>query len=183
MENTEKVNNNENGLDDTEVSIVTEFRKITKRYWDYKELENDIKSNKWITSEIKRSIREIGEKEFDVAPDEYENAWLFDLVWYTNKDNHLEKVVLALESELSDRSKNGLKYDFEKLLIINSKYKIFICFGEGNNKHPQNVNNLITFFEECVNSYSNLNNDFRILILIWEDYQFGNVFPHLITKQ
>ena len=26
-------------------------------------------------------------------------------------------------------------------------------------------------------------NDFRILILIWEDYQLGDVFPHLITKQ
>ena len=184
MEKTEKVKNNSIGLNIIEDSILKTIEKIRDDYDLFPKGDGN-RNNKWITNTIKERIGKIGyENKYDVASTIDDNEWLFDLVWYQNNDKgHLEKAALTLECELSDRNINGLKYDFEKLLISNSDHRIFICFAKGNYNFPQNVNELLEFFDTAVNSYLNLNIGSRILILIWEDYMNGDIHPHLIIKK
>jgi hypothetical protein len=57
---------------------------------------------------------------------EYDGGWLYDLIWYENDDTgQLKSLPLVLESEW-DKNYDGIKYDFEKLLIARAKYKIMI---------------------------------------------------------
>jgi len=65
---------------------------------------------------------------------EHDAGWLFDLVWYENDaEEHLKAVPLVLESEWH-RNYTRIKYDFEKLLIAKSKYKIMIFQAKGDKK-------------------------------------------------
>ena len=87
-----------------------------------------------------------------------------------------------MESELSARNHNSLKYDFEKLLLANADMRVMICFGEGNFTFPKNINQLIDLFEKSYNSYLNLKPNSRTLLLVWDDYMTGNIFPYLLIK-
>jgi hypothetical protein len=62
---------------------------------------------------------------------EYDGGWLFDLIWYkNNSQGQLECVPLVLESEWN-RDYSHIKYDFEKLLIARSRYKVIIFQAKG----------------------------------------------------
>jgi hypothetical protein len=176
------VKNNAQNLDTVEKKLVQALKEVTEEY--DKLLSESDKTTTWITTKIKEKIRAIGySHECDVCPSEDNPEWLYDLVWYkNNSEDNLEKVVLVLESELSDRSERGLKYDFEKLLCSNADYRVFICFVEANFDYPHNINRQFERFEKYVSSYANLSKEERVLVLIWEDYETGVIFPHLIVK-
>jgi hypothetical protein len=176
MENENDVKNNFYDLSELEKLLWSTLEKIRD---EYTILSKDQKNIFWITQKIKEYYSEIEDDDnCDV-----ESEWMFDLVWYkNNKNGYLEKTVLVLESELSDRSSKGLLYDFKKLLLSNAELRVMICFGYGNNNSPQNVNEIITLFEESVKAYKNIEIGSRTLVLIWDDYNSGDIYPHLIIK-
>ncbi|HNL84608.1 MAG TPA: hypothetical protein PKO18_05155 [Chitinophagales bacterium] len=151
---------------------------------EYTQLDVNLKNQKWITNKIKEYLGELGSSfGYEISSSFHNQEWLYDVVWYKNNENNiLEKTILVVESELSNRSINSLKYDFEKLLLSNSDLRVMICFGQGNFNFPQNVNGIIESFNNYVTTYQNLNSGDRILILVWDDYMTGEVYPHLIIK-
>lgn len=118
---------------------------------------------------------------FTVSSTLHRAEWLIDLVAYSlNENGYLKSIEVALESELSGRKEIDLRVDFEKLLVVNSPYKIMICFAQGKNDFPNNVNTIISYFEKFVKAYIVHAPNSRYLILIWDDYTTGKLFPHLI---
>lgn len=176
------VNNNVENLDAIEHQI---FKAVEKVALEFENQPKEQRGNTWITSKIKQYIGKVGEENnWDICSTEHDGEWLYDLVWYRNDSNNcMEKVGLVLESELSDRKPQGLKYDFEKILAANSDFRAFICFVEPNFDYPNNVNRQLEMFEKSVAAYKNLPKGARILVLIWEDFTHGHIYPHLIIKE
>lgn len=133
----------------------------------------------WITDEIKEKIENLGKKYDYVTPS---TEFLYDLSWCKYENGILDEMVLALESELSLRSIKGLREDFNKLLVANVKYRVFICFEYNHVKFPESVNNLIDDLEESFDKCKNLNKNSRLLLLVCDDYNNGKVYPYLMIK-
>ncbi|MDE0471559.1 MAG: hypothetical protein OXH57_06430 [Ekhidna sp.] len=174
------IKNNFTDPNELENKIFKTFESLAKEYFGW---EKEEKTNTNITKEIKHRIGEVLKGHgFLVSSSEHDAEWLFDLVAYTNNDEgYLRTVELALESELSARKERDLKVDFEKLLAANCEQKIMICFAEGNFNHPSSVNNIIDHFDRFIKSFRAHAPNSRYLILIWDDYTTGDVYPHLIT--
>ena len=181
MANLNEVKNNFYNLSELEKLLWTTLEKIRD---EYELIPKEQKNNTWITGKIKEYFGDLDcGIACDVASSIHGGGWMYDLVWYCNNENwYLEKTVLILESELSDRSTKGLKYDFEKLLLSNADLRLMICFGAGNYNYPKNVNDLIALFEESIKVYKNIAIGSRTLVLIWEDFETGDIYPHLIIK-
>ena len=167
-------------LNEVETKIYNSFAKLVK---DYFQLEKEHKSVKWLTRKLKIHIGEIGYNlKFDVASSEHNGEWLYDLVWYTDKDDFIEDIHLILESELSDRTQIGLRFDFEKLLISKSELKVFFCLAEGNYNNPDSVLNVLNFLRKSIKSYKKLEENERVVVMIWDDYNTGLVYPFLLNS-
>ena len=70
--------------------------------------------------------------------------WLYDLVWYDNNQYGLNNVLLIMESEWKNPFGNedyayDIQYDFEKLILGRSKYRLMIFEGDNS---AENVSNL-----------------------------------------
>ena len=53
--------------------------------------------------------------------------WLYDFIWREfDESNNLKNIILAMEIEVSDMEENRIKYDFNKILQADSKYKIMV---------------------------------------------------------
>lgn len=149
---------------------------------NYYKLPKEEKNARWFTKEVKLGLGELGAKYgFNSYSTEHVAEWLYDYVWYTQDEHgHISSVEMCLESEVSGRSQAHLKDDFEKLKVANAPLKVFICHAEGNFSHPENVNNVITFLEESAAALKNRNLHDSTLVLIWEDFNSGDIIPHLI---
>ena len=82
---------------------------------------------------------------------EHDSGWLYDLIWYKVDDQgQLLSVPLILECEWHTNYER-IKYDFEKLLISRSKYKVMIfqAKGEKMEKYFQNLEAGIQAFESA----------------------------------
>ena len=80
----------------------------------------------------------------------FQAAWLFDLCWYSSSpapDGKLINMPLALESEW-DVKYAGIKYDFEKLLIAKSKFKVLVFQAK-----DQTVTEYFKEFEQGIRAY------------------------------
>lgn len=112
-------------VDSWEAEIQDGLRSIPERA-----LARDWKDSRW-TREVKRVVGGLGTRHgFAVCasgwPKQFDNEWLFDLVWYKNdRDNHLVSVSLVLECEWS-LSFDAVKYDFEKLLVAKALLRVFV---------------------------------------------------------
>jgi len=92
--------------------------------------ESGTNKDKWWTKKIKDALCQLGHEMkcavnangCDCADDKRE--WLFDMVWAYPKDDWKE-LILTMESEWS-RDEDEIWWDFEKLLVVRSKYRIFI---------------------------------------------------------
>jgi hypothetical protein len=82
-----------------------------------------------------------------------------------------------MESELNGNWAN-LKYDFEKLLVANAKYRIFLCCLGNRNLETCKKN-----FDEIVIGCNNLKPEDRVLYLIWDDCIEGIIYAHVIVKR
>ena len=78
----------------------------------------------------------------------FEPGWLFDLCWYSClADGKLLNLHLALESEW-DVKYAAIKYDFEKLLIAKSQFKVLVFQAKG-----QKAADYIKEFEQGIHAY------------------------------
>lgn len=161
-------------LNELEILIFKSIQEITNRSLKI--------SSSIITKEIKIKIGKLGyKKKYEVASSEHHGEWIYDLIWFTEKDDILLSVPLVLESEISDRTKKGLRFDFEKLLISKSENKIFICMAEG--KYSDNsVSNIKELLYKSFRSFKSMFKNERVLLLIWDDYNTGNLFPFIFEK-
>ncbi len=159
------------------------YEKLTELLLNCNGIKNHI-----ITRKIKEIVGEIGEKKGnEIASNIHDSEWLYDIVWYKdeldkNGDKVLLDVPLIMESEISDRSINGLRYDFEKLLLAKPTTKVFLCMAEPNysKNAVKNVKDKLEIsFEKFM--YGNKEND-RVLLLIWDDYNTGKLFPYIFQK-
>ena len=146
--------------------------------------DEERKSTAKITRRIKNDVAELGkEKEFETFSTEHNAEWMYDLIWFNQNNIGLTNIELVLESELSDRNWNSLKRDFEKLLLANAKTRVMFCFNKGNYDFPKNLNNLVSSFTASFNNFGNLQNKDRLLLIIWDDYYTGKVYPFVLEKQ
>ena len=96
--------------------------------------ESKWKSEIWMSPKkneaIKRRFRDEGAKRgFRSRPSYKTNAgeWLYDFVWREFDENdNLLRIELAMEIEVSDMHLKGIRYDFNKLLQSDAKFKIHI---------------------------------------------------------
>lgn len=115
--------------------------------------DNEINGNNNWTLEIKKELAQLGtSKEYKICTsgfqDEYNNEWLYDLVWYSEDDsNKLIDVPLVVESEWGSNLEQ-IKFDFEKLLLANSTNKLMIC-----QCYKHNYEKLTKYFESAIQSY------------------------------
>jgi hypothetical protein len=116
------------------------------------------------TYKLKEDIGNLGDsKEFDVCPRKYESyknpAWLYDLVWYTEDDeHHLNELFLALESEWGNQGQ--VKYDFEKLLQSKATLKVMIF------QAPQSsLQSLIDFMVDGIKAFPKHSEDETYLLI------------------
>jgi len=167
-------------LTKTEKKIHTELEKLLS---NCKGTQNHI-----ITHKIKETVGKIGECLcYKIASNIHDSEWLYDIVWYKDeKDENGDKVLLdvplIMESEISDRNINGLRYDFEKLLLAKPTTKVFLCMAEPNYSENavKNVKDKLEISFEKFMQNSNIYD--RVLLLIWDDYNTGKLFPYILQK-
>lgn len=172
-------------LDEIEQAILDALNAFAEEHWDKKEKGIE---QEGITERMFAKLGELGYNNgYGVCSKfgktlEHDSEWLYDMIWYKNNaDGHLETVDLVLESELN-RSESHLKYDFEKILISNAKYKIFVCFNEANDDCPENIKKRIVFFQKCVDACRNLLSGDRVTVFIWDDWCSGEFEASPIIK-
>jgi len=167
----------QNQLDKTEKWILNSLNSFSESYFNQTN-----RSSSFVTYSIKDIIGNYGINQgFQVCasgfPDYFHNEWLYDMVWYSENENkNLVSVELVLESEMN----YGLpliKYDFEKLLLSNSKYRIMICCA---GKIP--IEEIKNYINNAIINYKNLKVNDRILTLIWDDFYSGEFIPYLKVK-
>lgn len=148
-----------------------------------------IKGNTAWTLGIKEVFAKVGKsKGYEVCcsgfPGVYDNEWLYDLIWYkddsTKNDVYkpgLMEIPLVLESEW-DLDFKEIKYDFEKLLLSNSKLKVMIC-----QCHKSNLGKLKEYFSQAVDRFSRRHSDELFLVSILDcddEVFFGHyTFPEI----
>jgi hypothetical protein len=101
------------------------------------------------TAEVKSALRSLGKrKDYAVCPGPGDKAWLFDLIWFRNDQDHrLREVVLVVESEWSLDS-DEIIYDFEKLLVAKSPIKLMVF-----QDHQENLTQLWSLLETGISSF------------------------------
>ena len=79
--------------------------------------------------------------------------WLYDLVWCDGKDDPWEfwEMPLAMECEWSP-VKGDIDYDFEKLLVVKAKYRLFIFQG----RSCEEVDKIMASLEDKVRVFKRL---------------------------
>lgn len=149
--------------------------------------EIGIYNYKKFTNQIKIIIGDLGEElGYNIATNcdkEYDDKeWLFDLVWYKMTKNKNENIIssvdLVLESEISYKTFDHFKMDFDKLLIATKSTKIMI-FSKVNKV-------LIERIEHYIQSSLNKSNDYtqgnKIHLILWDENDTGEFFLTSFTK-
>jgi hypothetical protein len=157
---------------------------------DIEEKLNDIK-NRWpvtnrgmITLEIKMLFARLGQSFGVYANRMGENKWeyvtdekeyLYDLLVLQEDENpivgdaktplpsFIRRAILAVECEFSQGLRHAV-YDFQKLLISNADFKVFVC-----KCHSTQIKQHVEFFETNLNIYENLNGRFFLFITVTND--------------
>ncbi len=113
-------------------------------------------------------------------PNATEGEWLYDFIGYDlDKDGNLISLKLCLESELSNRTKAGLRYDFQKLLICKAETKVMLAAVK--KTEAPIINSYFQDFERWVNRYNCVDKSERFLVLLWDDWTTGKLHPAIIT--
>lgn len=119
-----------------------------KRKWEQKEILPNNRTR--ATKDIIQCLKDLGEEKkfyvcpgslYDNNPNLKEGEWLFDMSWLKYSNNRDESVLetrlkwveLACECEWSDYDRS-LAQDFEKLLVVKAKHRLFIFTRPSNNE-------------------------------------------------
>lgn len=113
------------------------------------------------------------------------SEWLYDLHWYTDTNEpYLPQCShLVVECEWNPKRKgerkvsyNGIKYDFQKLLVANSDLRLMIFII----KNDTDILELDRYFDKAIDNYANLNLGSKFLFIAFD--QRINGF-HYVAKQ
>jgi hypothetical protein len=139
------------GLDEVEKKIKKMLRQVVNDSHAGTELGRD--KNKWWTIRIKDGLCQLGHNMNCVVSangcecaDEKEE-WLFDMVW-TFPIGNWNEIKLAMECEWS-LDEGEIWRDFEKLLVVRSKHRVFIFNQSNENK----VKKMMKEFRESINNF------------------------------
>jgi len=82
------------------------------------------------------------------------HEWLYDFVWYDNNEFGLNDVYLVVESEWKNPWGNedysyDIQYDFEKLILARSIYKLMIFEGDNLDENSQYLDTLKKIVINC----------------------------------
>lgn len=127
---------------------------------------------------IKSRFRDEGEKRgYKSRPSYKTNAgeWLYDFIWREfDESNHLKRVVLSMEIEVSDKY---LKYDFNKLLQSDSIYKIMVFQV----KYVKEVEEVFLSLQSAISAYQTCV-DSQYLLVGWctseNNFMFKDITVH-----
>ena len=100
--------------------------------------------------------------------------WLYDLIWYKEKENNysINDLILTVECEWNNRRRkdknkdrfSGIKYDFQKLLVANSGLKVMIFrFTK-----KENLETLSKYFDDAIDAYIPLK-EYQFLFMAFYD--------------
>jgi len=149
-------------------AIENEIKKVLNQVTD-EGGRGKLKSTTDWTYRIKELLGNLGENlNLEVCTSgfsgKFEPEWLYDLVWYLEKQDRLKKVPLVMESEWSS-TLPGVKYDFEKLLVANAELRLMICQAR-----PEQMHEFKEYFTDAIKKYEQLNKGDKFLVAIFEDY-------------
>lgn len=107
--------------------------------------------------------------------DKFDPEWLYDLLWYRGENGKLDETPLIMESEWKT-SLSDIIYDFEKLLVGKSRYKLMI-YQAKNSIEIKNINNVLV--DEIHNyKYAFPGERYLLVGLNWETFSFE--FCHIV---
>jgi len=152
-----------------EKEIEVSLRKLVK----IAKNKEDIGSS-WWTNSIKESLLKIGKKhKYRVAAnrckgatEEYEFLW--DMVWYVQQGEFMDRIVLAMESEM--RTNAEIDEDFYKLLPALADLRLWIF----QTNTEELAKKLITECQETINNFNGLPKGAKFLLfgLSWNPRDF-----------
>jgi hypothetical protein len=152
-------------FDEIELKIKEILAKILQQA-----VEGGPDTNPWWTQRIKSELCILGHEEgysvsatgcesLEKAPETGE--WLFDLIW-AKGDGHpwiFKEMPLAMECEWSP-DENEIWWDFEKLLVARSKYRVFIFQKTKNSE----LDRLFNEFNESIHAFKSSQQGDRYLL-------------------
>ncbi|QNR23977.1 hypothetical protein [Croceimicrobium hydrocarbonivorans] len=117
----------------------------------------------------------------EYCPSTKNAEWLYDFVAYSlDEHGELERVVLCLESEVSDRKLEGIRYDFQKLLLCNAPIRVMLTVVKDSEENT--LNGLFQSFQNWIEACENPKPGDRFLILLWDDCDTGEVHHRVLLK-
>ena len=151
----------------TTQEIENEIKSAIKAIPSLSEFPNEGRNPKW-TKAIRLAIGKLGENlGYEVCGLPFQEGWLFDLCWFSTTDTSDQKLLnmtLAMESELNKKY-SEIKYDFEKLLIAKSKFKILVFQAKG-----QTITDYFKKVEQSIRTYQSGSSG-EIYLLACYDYE------------
>lgn len=115
------------------------------------------------------------------------SEWLFDLHWYKEGKSHYTttRLPLIMECEWQQKRKgdrripfSGIKYDFQKLLVSNSEFRLMIFKIVNLN----DMKELSDYFEDNINNYKHLSKGSKFLFIGFYDKAKTFYYTEIIKK-
>ncbi|MDN5395666.1 MAG: hypothetical protein L0G05_04010, partial [Chryseobacterium sp.] len=125
------------------------------------------------TKYIIKKFKELGHSYgFDVCPDadNGNSEWLYDMIWYKNKDGYLKEIPFVMESEWS-YGYDCVRYDFEKLLQADARLKLMICCHKNG---VADINYFKEYFSKAIQCYHKSSASIYLFAILqdWEPFKF-----------
>ena len=138
--------------------------------------------NKWWTTRIKDALCQLGHNVncvvsangCEAADDNTE--WLFDMIWWAGSNDNFEELILAMECEWS-LSEYEIWWDFNKLLVVRSKYRVFIF----NRSNDELIKNMFDQFKEAIKNFKSSNFGDRYLLAGYSSNKVDFIFEHFVV--
>lgn len=142
-------------------NVIDEKKSKASAKGDESQWKKEIWASQDKNKDIKSRFRDEGEKlGYKSRPSYKTNAgeWLYDFIWREFDDsNNLKRVVLSMEIEVSDKH---FKYDFNKLLQSDSKYKIMVFQV----KHEKEVEDVFLSLKSAICAYQSRVDSYYLLV-------------------
>jgi hypothetical protein len=140
-----------------------------------------LKKNFWVYANRLKDYQIEFDKQQEGKKNKVKNReWLFDLHWYKDSlEDYYTQVEFALAVEcewenkrLNDISGNGysaVKYDFQKLVVTNSRLKLLVFRGRRNTHDFIKLN---SYFDNAIRVYTNLSKGSMFLFICFMETKY-----------
>lgn len=154
--------------------IVAAIRKVAV------ELPRGTKDSAW-TYAIKCGLLKLGQHHgFSVCASglDCEREWLFDMVWYKNDpQKRLQEIGLVMECEW-DKKPDGIRYDFEKLLVAKSPIKLMVFQDNGDGNLPE----LLSQLENGIRAFKGEQSNETYILAAFRNASYNFEFTRIATS-